>query len=84
MLLASHWLCCDTGSATAAEMNKMNLHGGKDLTSLLSAGTRAAKQSGSKHSGSSSYPSDDDLAGPVVTGRHCAKSGYCAHCIVLK
>ena len=60
----------------------MNLHGEEDEDLPLLAGAQAAKQPGSKKSASSSYTSDDDLAGPVVTGGRPAKLGYCSCCHV--
>lgn len=74
-----------TGSATAAGKTKMGLHGDQDEEVPLLAGSQATKPTGSKQSGSSLYTSDDELAGPIVTGRqgarlgHCARLGYCAH-----
>lgn len=57
----------------------MDLHGDDGEEAPLLAGAQAAKQSGSKQSASSSYTADDDIAGPVVTGRHCARLGCCTY-----
>lgn len=66
---------CATGSATAAEKTQMGLHGDQDEEDPLLAGAQAVKPTGSKQSGSSLYTSDDELAGPIVTGRQSIRLG---------
>ena len=56
----------------------MGLHGDQDEKVPLLAGAQAEEPTGSKQSSSSLYTSDDELAGPIVTGRWRARLRHSA------